>query len=201
MMTISRRRLLGMISSLSIATSSRPAMAMTPDEAQDFIARLIDEALVIVKRDAIGGARDGAFLTLMRKRAALEAVGRFAMGLNWRQMTDAQRSRYLAAFEGYASRVYAARVGDYADQTIDITGAQDVGRKGVLVKSLFNSPGAQPIVVEWLVDDRSGEPLLVDIIAEGVSLSISQREQFASMVDARGGDIDLFIADLDKLGV
>jgi phospholipid transport system substrate-binding protein len=51
------------------------------------------------------------------------------------------------------------------------------------------------------VDDRSGQPLLSDLIAEGVSLSISQREEFAAMVEQRGGDIDRFIADLEGLGV
>ncbi|MEE4662212.1 MAG: ABC transporter substrate-binding protein, partial [Halieaceae bacterium] len=61
------------------------------------------------------------------------------------------------------------------------------------------SPDAQDVAVEWLVNDREGPTRLVDVVAEGVSLSISQREEFAAMVDKRGGDIDAFIDDLDKL--
>ncbi len=182
------------------ALAATPARALEPSEAQGFVRALIDEATEIVRRDARGGARPEEFLRFLREKAALQAIARFTMGLNWRDMSDAQRARFVEAFEGYAARVYAARVGDYADQTIEIVGAQDAGRKGVLVRSLLKTPGAQDISVEWLVDDRSGAPQLVDLIAEGVSLSISQREEFAAMVEQRGGDIERFIADLDKLG-
>ena len=182
------------------ALLARPAAALAPADAERFIRDLVDEATAIVQRDAAQGARVDAFLRLLREKAALEAIARFTMGLNWRQMSAAQQARFIAAFENYAARVYSARVGDYAGQTIEVTGAQDMGRKGVLVRSLLKSPGAADLVVEWLVDDRSGKPQLVDLIAEGVSLSISQREEFAAMVEQRGGDIDRFIADLDGLG-
>ena len=182
------------------ALAAGPARALDPSEAERFVRTLIDEATAIVQRDAANGARPDEFLKFLREKAALDAIARFTMGVNWRQMSDAQRQRFVSAFEGYAARVYAARVGDYADQTIEVVGAQDVGRKGVLVKSVLKTQGGEDIAVEWLVDDRSGQPQLVDLVAEGVSLSISQREEFASMVEKRGGDIDGFIDDLAGLG-
>ncbi len=197
---LTRRDALALGATGAAALIARPAAALAPAEAERFIRALIDEATEIVRRDARQGARADEFLRFLREKAALDAIARFTMGVNWRQMDPAQQARFVSAFENYAARVYAARVGEYSGQVIEVVGSQDVGRKGVLVRSLLKSPSAADITVEWLVDDRSGRPQLVDLIAEGVSLSISQREEFAAMVERRGGDIDRFIADLDGLG-
>jgi phospholipid transport system substrate-binding protein len=189
-----RRAVLGAL--LALALAPAPARALSPDDARAFVARLADELIAIVRAAGPNDARTAEFLALFRRVAALEAIGRFTMGATWRSMTDDQKSRFMTAFESYAARAYASRIGEYQGQTLDVNGAQDLGQKGVLVKSVLEQPGAQPIAVEWLVSDRTGAPRVVDIVAEGVSLSISQREEFAAMVEARGGDIDRFIADL-----
>lgn len=198
MPTPSRRAALALFA--AALASPHGARAVTPAEAERFIRDMIDDLIAILKRADAQNARVNEFLDLFRRTTALEDIGRFTMGLNWRQMTDAQKRAFLDAFERYAARVYVDRIGEYNGQTVEITDAQDVGRKGVLVKSLLKQPDAEDIRVEWLVNDRNGPPQLVDIIAEGVSLSISQREEFASMVDQRNGDIDQFIADLETLG-
>ncbi len=195
-MTPTRRLVLA---GLALAAAPGAARAVGTDEAIAFVKELTGDLESILKRATPGEARVGEFLSLFRRTTALADIGRFTMGLNWREMNDAQKQRFLDAFERYAARVYVARIGDYTGQTIEVTGAQDVGRKGVLVKSLLKSPGEEDVAVEWLVNDRNGPLQLVDIVAEGVSLAIAQREEFASMVERRNGDIDEFIDDLEDL--
>lgn len=197
-MTFSRRAALALLSAAALAPAG--ARALTGPEAERFVQMIVDEMVSIVKGASARDTRVDRFLALIREKSAIEAIGRFAMGVNWRSMTDAQRKAYLDAFERYAARVYVNRIGDYDGQTVEVTGSQDVGQKGVLVRSVLKSPNAEDISLEWLVSDRQGPIQLTDLIAEGVSLSISQREEFAAMVDKRGGDIDQFIADLDTLG-
>jgi phospholipid transport system substrate-binding protein len=202
MMTLSRRDALGGLALAGLGgalLTPAAAHALSEDEAIAFVESVADDMRAIAERATSGDPQTEAFLDLLRSTTAIEAVGRFTMGLNWREMSAAQQERFLDAFERYAARVYARRIGDYRGQSIEIDGAQDVGRKGVLVKTRFKSPDAQDVAVEWLVNDREGTTKLVDVVAEGVSLSISQREEFAAMVDKRGGDIDAFIDDLDKL--
>jgi phospholipid transport system substrate-binding protein len=187
------------IAGLALAAAPGAARAVGADEAIAFVKDLTADLESILKRATPGEARVGEFLSLFRRTTALSDIGRFTMGLNWRAMNDVQKQRFLDAFERYAARVYVARIGDYKGQTIEVTGAQDVGRKGVLVKSLLKSPGEEDVAVEWLVNDRNGPLQLVDIVAEGVSLAIAQREEFAAMVDRRNGDIDEFIDDLEDL--
>ena len=93
-------------------------------------------------------------------------------------------------------RSYTKSIGNYNGQTLVVTGAQDAGARGVLVSSALRAAGVQDVKLDWLVSDRSGDLRIVDVVAEGVSLAITQREEFAAMVEARQGDIDRFIADL-----
>jgi phospholipid transport system substrate-binding protein len=196
-MTPTRRTVLAGLG-LALAAPAA-ARAVEPAEATAFIEKLTSDLTAILKRTSATDARVDEFLSLFRRTTALPDIGRFTMGLNWRSMSEGQQQRFLDAFERYAARVYVARIGEYTGQTIEVDSAQDVGRKGVLVKSTLKTPGAEDVAVEWLVNDRSGELQLVDIIAEGVSLAITQREEFAAMVDKRNGDIDRFISDLDSL--
>jgi phospholipid transport system substrate-binding protein len=200
-MTVTRRAALSAIAAgaAALAAPAR-AVALSPEAAISFVQTVVDEAERIVSAASAAETRVGEFLELFRRAAALPEIGRFTMGLAWRDMNDKQKQDFLLAFERYAARVYAARIGDYKGQKMTLEGAQDAGKRGVLVRSTLSQPSAAPIRVEWLVTDRTGEPKIVDIIAEGVSISITQREEFAAMLERRGRDIDRFIADLDGLG-
>jgi phospholipid transport system substrate-binding protein len=195
-MPMTRRAAIIALGSAAMAAAAAPARALSTDAAESFVRSIIDEAQRIVNAATPADARVGEFLTLFRRVAALPEIGRFTVGLAWREMSEKQRADFLSAFERYAARAYSARIGDYQGQTMTVDGAQDAGRRGVLVRSTLSQQGAAPIRVEWLVSDRTGEPKVIDIIAEGVSISITQREEFAAMLERRGRDIDRFIADI-----
>lgn len=194
-MTTTRRTLLALLAGAALAAPGA-ARALTPEAARSFVENALRDLEAIVKSARPGDDRADAFLALFRRIAALPEIGRFTMGVAWRSMSEAQRAAFLKAFESYAARAYSSRIGDYNGQTIQVTGAQGAGQRGVLVASVLKQPGAQDIRIDWLVSDRGGDTRLADIVAEGVSLSISQRETFAAMLERRGGDIDRFIADL-----
>lgn len=177
-----------------------PAWALSIEAAEKFVADLAQEFVRIVSTVSSGEPRSEAFLELFRRSAALEDIGRFTMGAHWRNMGPSQREAFLKAFERYASRAYTNRLGEYNGQTLEVVGGQDMGRRGILVRSALKQKNAADLSIEWLVSDRNGAPQVIDIIAEGVSLAIAQREEFASMVERRGGDYDRFIRDLDSQG-
>jgi phospholipid transport system substrate-binding protein len=198
---LTRRALTGSVAAALTLISTGAARALSTGEAESFVKSVISDVESIVKAASPGDKRTDQFLSLFRRVAALPEIGRFTMGANWRVMNDAQKAAFQQAFETYAARAYANRVGDYKGQTIEVTGSQDLGKRGIVVHSVLKTPGAEDIAIDWLVSDRSGKVQLADIIGEGVSLSINQREQFAAMVEARNGDIDRFIADLGDLNI
>ena len=193
---LSRRGALALGIGLAAALNVGDARAQAPADAENFIRSVIEELRGLIQAGDSGPDGAAKFLTILEDRAALDAVAKFAMGRNWLEMNDTQKGDYAVAFRSYISRTYQNRFSEYAGEDIVVTGSVDANRKGVLVKSLLKRPQAADIDVEWLVSDRSGAKRLSDIIFEGVSLAITLRETFGSMVEARGGDIDRFIADL-----
>lgn len=195
-MTMTRRAVIAGIASVA-ALAALPVRALDASQAEAFVTEVADEVTRIVAAASPGDARAAEFLALFRRVAALPQIGRFTLGPTWREMTEQQQQAFLQAFENYAARAYTHRIGEYTGQTLRVTGSQDAGQRGILVNSRIEASGQQPIRVDWLVSDRGGQTQVVDIVAEGVSLSLSQREEFAAMIEARRGDIDRFIADLN----
>ncbi|MGB0412007.1 MAG: MlaC/ttg2D family ABC transporter substrate-binding protein [Pikeienuella sp.] len=193
--TISRRVALSGILGAAVAPAF-PALALGTDEAEAFIKTILGELRELLKEDDAGPEGTAKFLKLLDAKAALPLVGKFAVGRSWREMSEAQRTSFQAAFRNYIAKTYQKRFGDYAGEDILIASSRDLGKKGVLVKSALTRPNGQEFDIEWLVSDRAGPTKLADIVFEGVSLSVTLRELFGGMIEQRGGDIDAFIADL-----
>ncbi|MEM7545809.1 MAG: ABC transporter substrate-binding protein [Pseudomonadota bacterium] len=196
---IDRRKLM----QAAIAASTLPAImtagtarALNGSDAEGFVTDLVAELRGLVDNNRSGAEGAAEFLRLLEQRASVDAVGRFAMGRTWREMSDTQQANFKTAFRKYISNTYQNRFGEYAGEEIVVTGSVDAGSKGVLVKSLLKRPNSADVALEWLVSDRGGSTRLSDIIFEGVSLAISLRETFGGMLESRNGDIDGFIAEL-----
>lgn len=138
------------------------------------------------------------FKKLLSEGFALNAIGRFTLGKNWRRASKAQRSRFLGLFERYVVSSYAKRLGDYEGETFEIDGARDEGRNGTLVKTFVLRPGGEKLEVHWRVMAHKGAFKIVDVIIEGVSMSITQRSEFSSFISAKGGNIDAFLDELES---
>lgn len=171
--------------------------AASADDAAGFVRKMVAEVTTLVQSGKTIDAQAREFSDLFARYAAVPQVTRFVMGRVWREMSEAQQLKAQDAVVTYVGRVYTGLLNDYQGQTLEVTGATDFGAKGVLVKTAGRGEGVEDTEVEWLVSDRGGDGLkLVDVVAEGVSLLQSQRQEFAAMIEKRGGDIDVFIADL-----
>jgi len=79
---------------------------------------------------------------------------------------------------------------------VSVGGVSDAGRRGLLVASEVTQPQGKPVAVDWLVSDRPGRTVIADIVIEGVSMLVTQREEVGAMLEARGGDHERLISDL-----
>ncbi|NIP77004.1 MAG: hypothetical protein GTN90_13930, partial [Xanthomonadales bacterium] len=135
------------------------------------------------------------------RRAAMPQIARFAAGTAWRSMNEDQQRRYTTAFAKFIAGVYAGRFDQYSGtgasgQQYELGGIINAGKKGLLVKSSIYQTSGPPVNVEWLVSDRPGRVVVADIVIEGISMLVTEREQIAGMLEARGGNVDKLIADL-----
>jgi phospholipid transport system substrate-binding protein len=125
----------------------------------------------------------------------VELVGRLILGRHWRAADEAQRAEYQELFRSYALANLASRLHLYQGQTFEVTGAQTADDRDALVSSRINSRDRPPLRVVWRIRELDGGDLVaIDMVVEGVSLIVTQRSEFASVIERSG--IDGLLAEL-----
>ncbi len=176
----------------------RTALALDEGTARQFVEGTIAEVVELAR--APGGAEEKApqLREIMERRAAVSQLARFSAGRDWRVMTPDQQERYIDSFSRYFARIYSRRFQGYTDIEVTVDGTLDAGDKGILVKSSILRSDGPPVLFEWLVTDRTGAPLIADIIVEGVSTAVTQRNEIGAMI-AGSPDIEAFLTKLDSV--
>lgn len=203
MMTGRRQLMAQLMLGVAVAAGGLPlshALALGENEASQHVRQSIEELLDLARSPGEAEAKAPRLLDIIERRAAMPQIARFAAGANWRIMNEDQQARYVAAFGKFLSGVYARRFQEYSETTageaFTMDGVIDAGRKGMLVKTSITRQGAAPVLVEWLVSDQPGRVVIADIVIEGISLLITQREEIGAMLEARGGNVEKLISDL-----
>ena len=180
------------------------ASALTKEQAADFVSGTIKDVAALLQAEASSAAKAAELRQIMERRGAMHEIARFVAGTAWRGMSETQQESFVTAFTGYISSIYARRFQEYAGEAREVAQGEmftlgevtDAGKKGMLVRTRIQRANEAPVVVDWLVSDRPGKPVIADIVIEGVSLLVTQREEIGSMLEARGGNVDKLIDHL-----
>lgn len=127
---------------------------------------------------------------ILREAVDVRGVGQFVLGRHWRTASEAQRNQFLELFEEMLVRNLSARFGELQGVTFEVGRAQPRGEEGVSVATTVNRPGQPPVLLDWLVSETSGRPLIVDLVAEGTSLRITQRSEYSAVIQRGGGRLE-----------
>ena len=139
--------------------------------------------------------REVRFRKLLDSHFDMAAIAKFVLGRYWRTATDAERADFQKLFEDYIVQSYAVRFGDYSGERFEVSGSSGAEDDIVIVHSKIDRTGAEDVRLDWRLHRADGSFAVVDIIVEGVSMEVTQRSQFASMIQDRGG-VDGLIAAL-----
>jgi phospholipid transport system substrate-binding protein len=184
----SRRGFLGV---LGAALLWRPDAARAAAKASDpeaFIKSVGDRALAALNAKDVGqDERVRRLEELLGDATDLDLVGRLALGRYWRQATAAQQSEYLKLFRDYARAGLARRLHDYGGGVqFQVTGSRLAGEGDAVVSSEVSRGDQSPVHVDWRVRKLGSRYAIVDVVAEGVSMLVTNRSQFESVVAQRG---------------
>lgn len=184
---------------LSWPTSS--VAATQPTSAEKAISRLSVKAIHLLTNDkATDAQRQSGFRQLLRDHFDVPQIARFVLGTHWAKATPKQRAEYMKLFESYVVLTYSQRFKNYSDEGVEVTGSRALGKRFTLVNSVIKSPASNTAVkVDWRVA-AAAPHRISDVVIEGVSMSVSQRSEFASIIQRGGGDIQVLIDTLrDKV--
>lgn len=188
---LQRRWVLGALagtSALMPALGGRALAATGHPTAAAFIDTLGRRVLEVLNAERLDRpARLERLTTLLDEATDLVLVARLVLGRYWRQASDVQRREYVALFRSLVLKTMADRLETYGGETYQIVGAQPVDDRDTIVSTRIGRPatGAK-IAVDWRVRDEAGRLLLIDIIAEGVSMVVTQRSEAAEIAGRAG---------------
>ena len=178
-----------------------PGVGVTLDttQASALVEQVADEITRIINSGQSENAMIRDFERMMVRYGDMPTIAQSVLGPPARSASAGQISAFAEAFQGYMARKYGRRFREFVGGTVTVTGAQDTGRY-VEVLSTVSMPSQGPFEVRFRVWDRSGRPLFIDLLIEGVSLVISERAEIGSLLDRNGGSVDATTAALRNLG-
>lgn len=174
----------------------------SPDRASAFVQQLGGSATTLVATyPADSNKLQLAYEDLVRRSFDQESIGRFALGGTWQLVTAAQQRAYQELFAVWMTYSYARRLGANAGDSFAITGTQPIAERDILVESRIDRPRRNPVTVGWRVREIGGHMKIIDVVVEGVSLDVTQRDEFAAVTQNKGfegliGELKARIGDL-----
>lgn len=186
---------------LAIAlVSVRDVSAQDLDGARTFLQDLADQALAVLARQDISDEQAvEEAQRLLRTGFDLQTIGRFVLGRYWNTATDDQRREYMALFERMVLTTYTSRFNEYEGSTFDVSEARAINERDMVIASVLNRPGAPPLNISWRVRQRSDGFQIVDVSVEGVSMAVTQRNDFASVIQRNGGRFEALLQRLRQM--
>ena len=185
-----------------ILAGSNGARAGNTEDAQKFIQGLGDKAISILSDKSVTSeAAAKTFHDMLVDGFDIDLLGKFALGpTSWKAATPEQRQKYMQLFEKLVVQIYSDRFSLYHGETWKVVGAKaederDTYVTGTIIKP---NPSAQPVKVDWRVRNKGGKQVVIDVIVEGVSMTVTQRSEFASVLQRSGGDFNAFLQTLGE---
>jgi phospholipid transport system substrate-binding protein len=175
-----------------MAIAAGPAAA-APDaadaKATAFMNEMWNHALELLNKKAPAAQRQARFRELFHKDFDSPGIARFVLGRYWRTASPEEQKEFLKLFEDYVVYVYTARLSDFEGEQFKITGARP-DQDTILVSTDVTTPGApQALKVDWRLINDDGAYKISDVIVDGVSMLVTQRSEFASVIQRHGGHV------------
>lgn len=169
-------------------------------EAKAFVEDMAVKAIAeLTVSDLDKDKRRRRFREMMHEYFAFKGIAKWVLGRYWRRATEVERKEYLELFEQLMVAVYTERFERYSGETLSVERAEVRGGKDVLVHSRLLRPnGLKPIKVAWRVRADGHVYRVVDILVEGLSMGVTQREEFASFIRQNNGRVQSLLIELRK---
>ena len=167
-------------------------------EPSQFIQSIVDEASQILVVNITKEEKMDKLKSIAIKSVDIKGIGLYSLGSHRKNLSDGQKEEYNDLFRKYFLKSFASRLSDYTDPKINVLSQKKLNEKYTMVSSLLVATGKTPEVkIDWRVYTKNpDQPLIRDLIIEGLSLAKTQKEEFNSVIQSNGGDINALFLNL-----
>ena len=167
-------------------------------EPSQFIQSIVDEASQVLVTNITKEEKMDKLKSIAIKSVDIKGIGLYSLGSHRKNLSDGQKEEYNNLFRKYFLKSFASRLSAYTDPKINVLSQKKLNEKYTMVSSLLVATGKTPEVkIDWRVYTKNpDQPLIRDLIIEGLSLAKTQKEEFNSVIQSNGGDINALFLNL-----
>ena len=173
------------------------SFSIEPDE---FVQLTVDEASEVLSDTYSKEEKMKKLESIAKKTVDIRGLGFYTLGSHRKNLSDNQKKEYNDLFYKYFLKSFSSRLADYTDPKINVLSQKKINEKYTIVSSLLVSTEKRPEVkLDWRVYTKNpNQPLIRDLIIEGLSLARTQKEEFNSVIQSNDGNINALFLNLTK---
>ena len=170
--------------------------AMEPDI---FVQSTVNRASTILSKNISKQQKISQLKSIAKETVDIKGVGFYSLGSARKNLTDSQKNKYSELFEDYFLKSFASRLAEYTNPEIEVKDKKVLNENYTIVNSLLIGTTERPEVkIDWRIYTKNREnPLIRDLIIEGLSLARTQKEEFSSILNSNDGDINSLFKTLE----
>ena len=193
----SRRSFLAAVCAAGVicALPATAPMAQSQASPEQLISELGNELIAMLKIEG-RAERETRFRGLLLKGVDVDLLAGFAIGRFRNELTADQRSEYRKLFEDFLVATYVSRLGLFSGEAFSIKTTQKLNDTEFLVQTLVTKPESKPIRLDWRVRGMPGRYRIIGVMVEGISMAVTQREEFAAVIQNGGGHVGVLLQRL-----
>ena len=178
-------------------TNFNQAYSISPDV---FIQSTVNRASQILSKDISKEEKINQLKIIAKETVDIRGVGFYSLGSARKEINNDQKNTYLNLFENYFLKSFSSRLAEYTNPEIDVKNKQIINNNYTIVNSILIATDDRPEVkIDWRVYTKNPDnPLIRDLIIEGLSLARTQKEEFASILNSNDGDITALFKILEE---
>ena len=169
-------------------------------DPEKFITEIINEAKVILSSQDSQELKAEKLTNIALQTVDLKGLAYYTLGKKRKEISPNELKKYETLFEKYFLKSFTSRLTDYSDPKISVLSAEVVSDKYTIVKTMLLATKKKPEVkIDWRVYTKdASNPLIRDLIVEGLSLARTQKEEFASILNSNNNDINVLFQTLEN---
>ena len=169
-------------------------------DPEKFITEIINEAKVILSSQDSQELKAEKLTNIALQTVDLKGLAYYTLGKKRKEISPNELKKYETLFEKYFLKSFTSRLTDYSDPKISVLSAEVVSDKYTIVKTMLLATKKKPEVkIDWRVYTKdASNPLIRDLIVEGLSLARTQKEEFASILNSNNNDINVLFQSLEN---
>ena len=173
------------------------AYSMQPDV---FVQSTVNRASEILSKNISKEEKTNGLKIIAKETVDIMGVGFYSLGSARKNLNDNQKQKYFDLFEDYFLKSFSSRLSEYTNPKIEVQSKKIINENYTVVNSVLVSTSDRPeIKIDWRIYTKNPDnPLIRDLIIEGLSLARTQKEEFASILNSNDGDINALFKTLEN---